>query len=163
MLGLNRLQLFVRNSSGFTLLETVVAISILTMGLGLVGTSVFQVLSASQFWQEDVAATKDLRHAGSWLAGDALNTKATDLIDSAPPADTVMLTTFTGDEITYSVDVNNKLMRSFDDGVTVTAIPVATEVVSASFFQLVDVLTFTLEVTADNGGTKTTILNTQLR
>ena len=162
MLGLNRLQIFIRNSSGFTLLETVVAISILTMGLGLVGTSVFQVLSASQFWQDDVAATKDLRHAGSWLAGDALNTKATDLIDTVPAGD-VKLTTFTGDEITYSVDVNNKLMRSFDDGVTVTAIPLATEVVSASFFQLVDVLTFTLEVAADNGGTKTTILNTQLR
>ncbi len=162
MPGTRLLHKFVRSSSGFTLLEVMVATSILTLGVGLVGTGVFQVLAGAQFWQDDVAATKELRHAGSWLEGDALNTETTDLIDSAPAVNSVMLTTFTGDEITYSVS-GNDLVRTFNDGVNVTSIPVATEVVSAEFSLLGTVLTFSLEVTAEKGGTRTDILNTQLR
>ncbi len=66
-------QKFTRNSCGFALLEIAVGLSILSMGVGLIGTSVFQVLSIQRHWQDDRVATKDLRHTGSWFAGDALN------------------------------------------------------------------------------------------
>lgn len=159
---LKLLHRFIGDSGGFTLLEVMVAISILTMGVGMIGTGVFQVLSGARFWQENVVATKDLRHAGSWFASDALNAKTTDLIDGAAAVNTVMLTTFGDNEITYSLS-GSDLIRSFDDGMTVAQTKVATDVVSADFSLAGDILTFSLEVTADHGGTKTISLNTRLR
>ena len=71
------------DASGFTIAEVTVAVGILTLALALVGSSVFQSLSIERFWQDDVVATKELRHAGSWFAGDAMNAETTDLIDGA--------------------------------------------------------------------------------
>ena len=68
------------NSSGFTLVEMLVALSILSAVVGMVGNGFFQVLSIQRFWKDGTVATKDLRHAGSWFAGDALN--ATDVLDA---------------------------------------------------------------------------------
>ena len=59
------------------------AVGILTLAMGLVGRGVFQVLSIQRFWRDDVVATRELRHAGSWFAGDALNAEAIDLADGA--------------------------------------------------------------------------------
>ncbi len=83
-------QKFTRNSCGFTLLEVAVGLSILSMGVGLIGTSVFQVLSIQRHWQDDRVATKDLRHIGSWFAGDALNAE-TVVFGGTAPAPTVTL------------------------------------------------------------------------
>ena len=60
-------------SSGFTLAETLVALSIMGLGMGLVGSGIFQSLVIERVWVDDVMATRDVRHAGSWLAGDAMN------------------------------------------------------------------------------------------
>lgn len=60
-------------SRGFTLVETLIAVGIMTMMLGLVGGGIFQSLSIEKFWLDDVVATRELRHAESWFAGDALN------------------------------------------------------------------------------------------
>lgn len=68
------------NSSGFTLVEMIVALGILSAVVGMVGDGFFQVLSIQKFWKDGTVATKDLRHAGSWFAGDALN--ATDALDA---------------------------------------------------------------------------------
>ncbi len=54
-----------RNSCGFALLEIAVGLSILSLGVGLICNSVFQVLSIQRNWQDDRVATKDLRHTGS--------------------------------------------------------------------------------------------------
>ncbi len=68
------------SSSGFTLVELIVALGILSAILGMVGDGFFQVLSIQKFWKDGTVATKDLRHAASWFAGDALN--ATDVLDA---------------------------------------------------------------------------------
>ena len=162
MISWRPLQRFARNTSGFTLLEVMVAITILTLGIGLVGTSTFQVVAGSQIWRDDVTATKDLRHAGSWLAGDVLNAKATDLIDGAAAVNSLVVTGFNGDEITYNLSGNN-LVRTLDDGSIITSNVVAKNVVSTSFALSVNVITFTLEVQAQRGGTETISLNTNLR
>ena len=67
---LNRI---LRRSRGFTLVETLIAVSIMTMMLGLVGGGIFQSLSIERFWLDDVVATREVRHAESWFAGDAMN------------------------------------------------------------------------------------------
>ena len=65
---------------GFTLVELLVSISILTVVTGIFGAGMFQVLSIQRFWTDDVKAVREVRHAGSWFAGDALN--ATDVLDA---------------------------------------------------------------------------------
>ena len=162
MISLRPLQRFARNTSGFTLLEVMVSITILTFGIGLVGTSTFQVVAGSQIWRDDVTATTDLRHAGSWLAGDVLNAKATDLIDGAAAVNSLAVTGFNGDEITYSLSGNN-LVRTLDDGSVITSNIVAKDVVSTSFARSTSLVTFTLEVQAQRGGTETISLTTNLR
>ena len=62
-----------RRSHGFTRVESLVAVGIMTMMLGLVGGGIFQSLSIEKFWLDDVVATREVRHAESWFAGDAMN------------------------------------------------------------------------------------------
>ena len=64
---------FLRRSHGFTMVESLMAVGIMTMMLGLVGGGIFQSLSIEKFWLDDVVATRQVRHAESWFAGDAMN------------------------------------------------------------------------------------------
>ena len=70
-------------------MEVAIATALLSLGISLVGTAVFQVLVAQGTWQDEVVATKDLRHVGSWFGGDVLNTKTTDLDSDVAPVGTV--------------------------------------------------------------------------
>ena len=88
----NLLKSLAARSGGFTLVEAVIAVGILTLGLGLVGSAVFQSLAIERFWRDDVTAVRELRHAGSRFAGDVLYTETTDLVDSAAAVGSVNLT-----------------------------------------------------------------------
>jgi len=144
-------------------MEVAVATALLTLGVSLVGTVVFQVLGAQSSWQDEMVATKDLRHVGSWFGGDVLNTDTTNLVLDDPPVITAMLTTFDGDKITYSLSVPN-LIRTYDDGVVVTQNILSSKAVSVAFSQSsADLVTLVLVVNAENGGTETLTLNTNLR
>ena len=159
-----------RNSCGFALLEIAVGLSILSMGVGLIGTSVFQVLSIQRHWQADRVATKDLRHTGSWFAGDALNAETvvfggtpdeptvtlswSEIVDNSVPGSPV----FQSRSSVYSLD-GDTLTRNEDGVVT----PVAKGVVSAEFSLSGKVLTLDLTVDSGNGGTTTLTLQTYLR
>lgn len=148
--------------AGFTLMEVVVAVGILGLVLAIVGGSLFQALSIDRFWREDVVATRELRHAGSWFASDALNAATTSLVDGAPPANVVALawtgTSGASHAATYSVSEGN-LLRSFDGVLAV----LVQGVVSASFSLSGKVLTFDLTVAAEQGGTASMSLKTYLR
>jgi hypothetical protein len=149
-------------AAGFTLLETVVALGLLSLAVGMVGPGVFQVLHFEQFWRDRVTATRDLRHVGSRFAGDVMGSKMTDLEDGVAAA-SVMLTTHLDDEITYSKNLQDELVRSHFDGDVTTENRLATGVESVEFLLSDDVLLMTLEV--DTGGidTKTMILRSTLR
>ncbi len=74
-----------------------------------------------------------------------------------------MLTTFDGDEITYSLSVPN-LIRAYDDGSVVTQNILSSKAVSVAFSQSsADLVTLVLVVNAEDGGTETLTLNTNLR
>lgn len=163
-------QKFTRNSCGFTLLEVAVGLSILSMGVGLIGTSVFQVLSIQRHWQADRVATKDLRHTGSWFAGDALNAE-TVVIGGTPDEPTVTLSwselvdnsipgspVFQSRSSVYSLD-GDTLTRN-NDGVITT---LADDVASAVFSLSGRVLTLNMTVNSGNGGTTPMTLQTYLR
>ena len=143
-------------------MEVAIATALLSLGISLVGTAVFQVLGAQGSWQDGVVATKDLRHVGSWFGGDVLNSDSTNLVSNAPPVGTVMLTTFDGDQITYGAS-GNYLIRAFDDGTTVSQNTLSSKAVSVAFSRSTDLVTMVLVVQAENGGPETITLNTNLR
>ena len=180
-------------SSGFTLAETLVALSIMGLGLGLVGSGIFQSLVIERVWVDDVIATKDIRHADSWFSKDALN--AHEVCDPALNArlvpggasigsmtfvwyeftdandlpvtycDGTLSANFTRNEVTYVV-VGKELQRiTVIDGVQIAQNSLTRRVVSASFSLSAsgDVLSFDLEVEAEEGVTEFTSLQTFLR
>ena len=149
-------------SDGFTVLEVLVAVSILTSFTGLIGSSVYQVLSMERFWREEALATKELRRAGAWFSGDAVNAQQTDLVDGDPPAGGVDLIWTGGDGVshtsTYTL-VGDGLVRVFD-GVPMT---VARDAASVDFSLAGGLLTMVLEVRAGPTDTESVSLQTYLR
>ena len=154
-----------RSSRGFALLEVAVALSILSMGIGLIGTSVFQVLSIQRHWQDDRVATKDLRHTGSWFAGDALNaetvvfggtalapTVTLSWVDSSDPNNLVFHSSVYG--------LNDGTLTRNDDGIVTT---LADDVDSAEFSLSGRMLTLNMTVNSGNGGIRSMTLQTYLR
>jgi prepilin-type N-terminal cleavage/methylation domain-containing protein len=145
------------DSRGFTLVEVAVSLSILSMGLVLVGSATFQTLSIQRYWQDDAKAIKDARHAASWFSQDVLTATVTSLEDGGAPDDTVTLTTNSG-VITYSLSGGN-LVRQAD----ASQLVVAENVVEVWFALAQQTLTFTLEVSASRGGTEILTLHNYLR
>ena len=149
-------------SRGFTLVEVLVTVGILTLTLGMVGGGLFQSLSIERSWRDDVLATRELRRAGSWFAGDALNAEATDLIDGGGPVTSVALTwtdeTGASHTTAYSISGDN-LIRDYDG----LQLVVARRVVSLGISQSGGILTLNLVVRAEEGGTESSTLETYLR
>ena len=144
-------------SSGMTLVEVSVALAILSLGVGLVGTSIFQVFDIQRTWQDHRSAVKETRHAASWFAGDALKTEATNLVDNDPPVDSVVLTLGSGD-VTYSRS-GDTLIREAGGYQNV----IAKDVLSTGFSLDGEVLTFTVEVAGSGENTETTNLQNYSR
>ena len=119
------------------------------------------MLSIQRNWQDDRVATKDLRHTGSWFAGDALNAE-TVVISGTPEAPTVTISWVDSSDVfhssIYSLD-GDTLIRD-DDGIVT---PVAKSVVSADFSLSGRFLTLDLTVNSGNGGTTLMTLKTYLR
>lgn len=137
---------------GFTLLEVLVIVGIFTVVTGVVGRNVFQALSIQRFWREQVVATKELRHAGSIFAGDAVYAQTTSLVEGAPPVSSVTLdwTDRTGVPHTATYTLSGSILFRQYDGATIS---VARRVVNAGFSLSGRMLTFDLEVEAERGGT----------
>lgn len=149
-------------AAGFTIVEVLVAVSVLTLGAGLVGSSVFQVLSVDRYWRDEVVATREWRHAGSLFASDALNAETVSLVNGAPATTAVTFTWTTADGAahtsTYGIS-GGALLRTLDANQMVAA----EKVVSLAFSRSGKTVTFDLEVQADRGGTDTMSLQTYLR
>ena len=166
------------DSSGFTLIEVLLAVSIVSLAVGLVGAGIFQVTNVRRFWADDALATKDLRHAGSWFAGDALNADkaltapgGSSLSEdcTTPPANPVSAVTLTwtdtdniARQATYSA-TSGALTRSNESGDQTSIINTRVVANSVKFSLCNSLLTLELKVDADRGGTETMNLKTYLR
>ena len=171
---LKDIQRILADSSGFTLVEVVVSVSLMTVVVGLVGSAIFQVTSIQRFWADDVAATRDLRQAASRFSGDALN--AEDALDSGgverltcqpdPPEDTITLTwTDTTDlprSAKYSV-ADGILTRETQAGIVLQVIDGGVVDGSVSFSLCGNLLTMEAELEAERENTETISLRTYLR
>ena len=163
------LQAAVYGTQGFTLVEVLVALGILSLAIALAGSGLFQVFSFQTSYQDKVVATKDLRHAGSWFSGDALNAQAAvdgngEPLDCLSASDSVTLS-WTGNDgayhsSTYQVS-GDSLKREYDGRVNTLADHVVSN--SVGFLRCGNLLTLELEVEADSGQAKNTVLWTYLR
>ena len=150
-----------------------ISVTILTVVTGIFGAAMFQVLSIQRFWTDDVKAVREVRHAGSWFSGDALN--ATNVLDAggtrltctpSPPVEQVKLTwrDSSGNDhnSVYSV-TGDELRRDFDD--TGIELVMASRVVpgSISFTLCGNILRLTMNVLADRDTTDTLDLLTYMR
>ena len=160
-------------TSGFTLVEALVALGILSVAVGLIGSGLFQVLSFQKPWQDQVVATKELRHAGSWFAGDALNTEevfdasgSTRLTcDPDPGVEKVTLQWIGKDGSTtqnaiYSLTGQDRI-RTYDGNENTVASPVVAGTLSFSLCG--NLLTVMMDVEAERGTTDDIVLQTYTR
>ena len=164
------------SSRGFTLIELLVSVGILTVVTGIFGAAMFQVLSIQRFWTDDIKATREVRHAASWFAGDALN--ATDVLDavggsrltcSPSPSVTLTWTDSSGDshDAVYSVSGEELLRDYYTNGSSNgSPLTMANRVVANSVsFTLCDgnTLRLKMDVLPDNKATDSLDLITYVR
>lgn len=151
-----------QGQQGFTLIEMLVVLSVLVFGMSFVGSGVFQALSSQGKWRDAALATKELRHAGSWFAGDAIKAEGTSLIDGGAAASSVTLNWTDLDSTphvsVYSID-GTTVWRTFDG----LPIAVARRAEDVTFILVGDVLTFDMVVTVGEGETNSASLQTHLR
>ena len=157
------------------MVEVLVAVSLLTIVAGLVSTSTFQILTTQRTMNDDLIVERDLRHAGSRFAGDALVATTTTLIDLAPATSTVTLTWTDVDSVyhrtKYSTSTDNTLTRTYststDNFVSSNndagSLEMAGDVVDVSFSLSGKMLTFYLEVEGAEEKTNSRTLITYLR
>lgn len=158
---------------GFTLVELLVALGLLSLATGMIGAGLFHVHSTQKFWRDGAVATKELRHAGSWLAGDALNAES--VLNSPPPEGTPLdcapnspssSVTLTWNDCnsshvaTYTVS-GQDLTRTYDGATIRLAQMVIAQ--STGFSLCNNVLTFDMAVTADRGNSESMSLKTHIR
>ena len=157
-------------SAGFTLVEVLMAVSITSVAVGVIGSGIFQVTAVQRDWSDDTLATKDLRHVGSLFSSDAL--KAQNVLDDQgdvlacdPPADSVTLIyTDVGGAHSATYSSNAGALSREDESGNVNSI-IGTGVVAGSVeFTLCEgLLTLELLVEADKGTTDTMTLRTYVR
>ena len=161
-------------SAGFTLIEVVVAVGIISLAVGMIGGGLFNVHSIQGFWRDNVVATYEVRRATSRFAEDAL--QAENVIDpeqtgevrlacnpGSPPSSVNLTWTDTGGvshTTIYSVSAE-ELVR-VHDGITLT---VARQVAasSVSFSLCGSLLTFNLGIKSGKGATESMRTQTYLR
>ena len=170
MKGMNRisaLKVMALDRRGFTLVEMLVGLGILATCVGLVSSGLFQVFSFQTSFQDDVVATKDLRHVGSWFAGDVLKAKAAVdgngeplVCGQAATSATLTWSDTSGVAHTSTYRVSGTSLERDLDGAVIT---LARQVISAGFSLCGKLLTLDLAVEAQPGRTETMSLQTYIR
>lgn len=147
---------------GVTLMETLIAIGILTMALAMVGGPLFGALAHDGDWREDVSATAAWRRAGALVARDGANAETTSLADGAGPVAAATLSWTDSAALPHTASyalTGAMLVRTLDGAPLV----VARRVVDVGFSRSGDLLTFTIEVDAGGGSTETATASVLLR
>ena len=119
-----------------------------------IGSGIFQAFGLERTWSDDVVATREVRHATSWFAGNVLNAHHTELLDGVAPVSSATLS-WTGQggvshAATYIRSPDATLIRDFDG----SKITEARKVLSAQFSREGGVLKLALEVQAPVGETE---------
>ena len=167
---IRRLRLALRDTTssrldeqGFTLLEALISIGILTLVASVFAYSTFQVLNTERRWRPSTIAVRELRQAGSYVAGDVLNASTTTLANLTPSTSATFLwedTNSTEYVVTYALDDTGTILLREING---QVLELAQDVVSVEFNRSNRLITFYLEVESGVGTTKWRTLRTYMR
>ncbi len=171
---MKKMRNILRSSRGFTLIELMVSVTILTVVVGIFGAGMFQVLSIQRFWTDDVKAIREVRHAGSWFSGDALT--ATDVLDAGgevrltcTPSPSVEQITLTWNDedgtphtVVYSI-TGGELQRDYDSNGSPLVMATGVVANSISFTLCGSLLRVILDIEADRDTTDKLDLITYMR
>jgi len=132
LVGLKRL---LQSSNGFTLVEVLVSVGILTIILGILGSALFKAVVTERKVSDDGLAINELRKGLSWFAEDVKEAQTASLENCFGPGDPDLTLTWNEYKdtdiiphtICYSV-VGDRLLRIYDG----TAHPAARHLVQDS-------------------------------
>ena len=147
---------------GVTLAETVLAIGLITMAMGMVGMPLFAVVASNDERRDDTSATVAWRRATAYVARDAVNAETTSLINDATPVDTLTLGWTDADDALHTVGYalsGDSLVRTFDGAPLVAA----RGVTAVEFSRSGGLLTFAIEVRAGEASLESITARTMMR
>jgi len=154
---------------GFTLVEVLMGLSILSVAVALASRRLFRVFSFQISHQNKAVATKDQRHAGSWFSSDALNAQAAwdengDAVDLLSASDSVTLS-WTGSDGTMHSSISQITGDSFerDYGGRINHLANRAVADPAGFIHCENLLTIDLEAEDEPGNARKPVLWTYLR
>ena len=142
-----------RGESGVTLLETLIAVGLLSMSVVMVGVPMFPVMKANQDWRDDLSATANWRQASGYFSRDAVHA-STLTIDDEDAARMGLTLSWASEDQEHSIAYElqgDTLLRTYD-GLTGA---IARRVVGVQFSRSDRLLTMVLEVEAGHGTTET--------
>ena len=162
---MNILRRFIQGQGGFTLPELLVAVGILGIVTGTIGTAIFQSLGTEYEVIADGLGINELRKGFSWFAEDVKMAQSSDLTDGGSAASTVSLSwtdqfadAGTNHTSSYAL-VGDELVRTYDGN----AHTVARKAVSVSFSLSGKTITAQVEVQAEPGQTRTLSVSATMR
>ena len=154
-----------RDCGGFTLVEMLVSLGILSIVMATVGTALFQGLKTQSGVVDDGTAINELRKGLSWFASDVKMAQTSTLINLDPAVNVV--TFYWTDQFqngsvphtsTYAV-VNDELVRTYDSN----SHAVARDVASAEFSLSSRSVLLKVTVNSGAGVTRNLSVNTIMR
>lgn len=150
---------------GFTLVETIVAVAILSVVMSSAGATVFHALRTEKAVTDEGLATNELRKGFAWFVADAQMAQDTSLVDQGPADSSAAFTwvdQYQGSGMahtaSYGLDGTN-LVRSYDGASHV----VAHGVNSVAFSRSGRVITAQVTVDAGRGESSTLSAQTVMR
>ena len=167
---MSRLTRFLKDSRGFTLVELLVGITLLSITMSTIGAGLFRALGTQSSVVDDGLAINELRKGLSWFAGDVKMATTTNLAISGATSPSVTLSwkdQFNDVDITHTSTyslVDDRLVRTYTSNATSTSHTIAHRVVSVSFFlNGTSTVVADVEVNARPGTTRTLSLSTIMR
>lgn len=150
---------------GFTVVEVIVSVAILSMVMATLGTAIFQALGTERIVVDDGLAINELRKGLSYFSEDVKMTKTTNLEDGGAPVSSCTLSwtdefqdAQTPHTSSYAL-VDDRLVRSYDG----SEHTVAHRAVSVSFSRSGQTLSIQLETDAAPGATRTLSVSAVMR
>ena len=167
---MSKLARFLKDTRGFTLVEMLVGITLLSITMSTIGMGLFRALGTQSSVVDDGLAINELRKGFSWFAGDVKMATSTNLAIGGATSSSVMMSwkdQFNDVDVThtstYALD-GDRLVRTYTSNATSTSHTIAHRVVSVSFsLNGTSTVVAEVEVNARPGETRTLSLSTIMR